>query len=108
MDNETDERLTFDDWTEDDGDKIALRMNGDAMIGEGILDGDFVVIRKADRIEKDGDIIAFRDYDGDVTLRRLYVGGNHVTFMAANPDIKPQRRDKVAILGVLVGVVRKY
>ena len=106
MPDETEDTVTFDAWTEGD-DKIALRVVGDAMIGEHIQDGDFVIIRRQDEA-RDGQIIALRDDDGCVTLRRYSRQMGRIWLEAANPAIKTVYRDSVEIIGVLVGVVRKY
>ena len=103
---ETDDTLTFDDWTEYD-DKFALRVVGDHMIDEHIADGDFVVIRKQD-LADNGQIVAVRDDDGEPTLRRYFSEGHRVRLEAANKAMRPIFRERVEILGVLVGVVRKY
>ena len=77
------------------------------MIEEHIADGDFVVIRKQDSA-RDGQIVAVRDDDGEATLKRLFREKNRVRLEPANKTMKPIFRDRVDILGVLVGVVRKY
>jgi repressor LexA len=106
-DIEQDERLDL--WDTDEDDKFALRVAGNAMIGEHIQDGDFVVIRKA-KSAKSGDIIAIRDDEGEATLRRYFPlpkGGVRLELSPAEGKTSIIR-DKVEILGVLVGVVRKY
>ncbi len=77
------------------------------MIDEHIADGDFVVIQRQEQA-RDGQIVAVRDDDGEATLKRFYREKNRVRLEPANKTMKPIYRDKVDILGVLVGVVRKY
>jgi len=103
---EQDEELSFSDWVED-GAKFALRVTGDSMIEEHIADGDFVIIKKQDQA-RDGQIVAVRDEDGEATLKRIYRDRSRVRLEPANRAMKPIFRDHVDILGVLVGVVRKY
>ncbi len=103
---EQDEELGFADW-EGAEDKFALKVTGNSMIEEHIADGDFVVIRKQDSA-RDGQIVAVRDDDGEATLKRLFREKNRVRLEPANKSMKPIFRDRVEILGVLVGVVRKY
>ena len=88
-------------------DKFALRVTGNSMIEEHIADGDFVVIHKQEQA-RDGQIVAVRDDDGEATLKRFYNEKNRVRLEPANKTMKPIFRDRVDILGVLVGVVRKY
>jgi len=103
---EQDEELAFTEW-EGAEDKFALRVSGDSMIEEHIADGDFVVIQRQDQA-RDGQIVAVRDEDGEATLKRFFRERNRVRLEPANKAMKPIFRDRVNILGVLVGVVRKY
>lgn len=103
---EQQDELTFSEWTEN-GDKFALRVSGDSMIDEHIADGDFVIIKRQDQA-RDGQIVAVRDEEGDATLKRLYRDKNRFRLEPANRTMKPIFRDHVNVLGVLVGVVRKY
>jgi repressor LexA len=100
------EELTFSDWTEP-GDKFALRVTGDSMIEEHIADGDFVILRRQEQA-RDGQIVAVRDDDGEATLKRFFRDKNRIRLEPANKTMKPIYRDRVNVLGVLVGVVRKY
>ena len=103
---EQSDELTINDWTES-GDKFALRVTGDSMIEEHIADGDFVVIKKQEQA-RDGQIVAVRDEDGEATLKKIYRDRNRIRLEPANKTMKPIFRDRVSILGVLVGVIRKY
>ena len=76
-------------------------------VDEHITDGDYVVIRRQETA-RDGQIVAVRDVDGEATLKRLFREKNRVRLEPANKAMKPIYRDNVEILGVLVGVVRKY
>jgi len=100
------EELTFSDWVEP-GDKFALRVSGDSMIDEHITDGDFVIIRRQEQA-RDGQIVAVRDEEGEATLKKIYKDRNRIRLEPANKTMKPIFRDRVNVLGVLVGVVRKY
>ncbi len=100
------DELTFSEWTEN-GDKFALRVTGDSMIEEHITDGDFVIIKKQEQA-RDGQIVAVRDDEGEATLKKLYREKNRFRLEPANRTMKPIFRDHVNVLGVLVGVVRKY
>jgi repressor LexA len=103
---EQQDELTFSDWM-DSTDKFALRVAGDSMIEEHIADGDYVIIRKQD-MARDGQIVAVRDEEGEATLKKLYRDKNRYRLEPANRSLKPIYRDHINILGVLVGVVRKY
>ncbi len=103
---EQDEELDFRDW-EDTDDKFALQVSGESMIEEHIADGDYVVIQRQEQA-RDGQIVAIRDDDGEATLKRFFKERNRVRLEPANKTMKPIFRENVKILGVLVGVVRKY
>jgi repressor LexA len=103
---EQDEELGFSEWEGAD-DKFALRVSGDSMIEDHIADGDYVVIQRQE-VARDGQIVAVRDDDGEATLKRLFRERNRVRLEPANKAMKPIYRDRVDILGVLVGVVRKF
>ncbi|WP_406695181.1 transcriptional repressor LexA [Singulisphaera sp. Ch08] len=103
---EQDEELGFAEWEGAD-DKFALRVSGNSMIEEHIADGDFVVIKKADQA-RDGQIVAVLDDEGAATLKKFFRERNRVRLEPANKTMKPIFRDNVEILGILVGVVRKY
>jgi repressor LexA len=100
------DELGFDEWEGAD-DKFALRVTGDSMIDAHIADGDFVVIRKHESAPRDGQIVAVLDEDGEATLKRFYKERHRVRLEPANKAMKPIYRDKVKVLGILVGVVRK-
>lgn len=103
---QADESLEFTEW-EDADDKFALRVNGNSMIDEHIADGDYVVIQRKETA-RDGQIVAVRDDEGEATLKRFFREKNRIRLEPANKSMKPIYRDRVDILGVLVGVVRKY
>jgi repressor LexA len=103
---QTDEELSFSDW-EGAEDKFALQVSGESMIDEHIADGDFVVIHRQSQA-RDGQIVAVRDEDGEATLKYFFREKGRVRLQPANKTMKPIYRDKIDILGVLVGVVRKY
>ena len=103
---QADEELGFSDW-EGDPEKFALKVAGNSMIEEHIADGDFVVIQRKETA-RDGQIVAVRDEEGEATLKRYFREKNRFRLEPANKTMKPIFRDRVEILGVLVGVVRKY
>ena len=103
---QADEELMFTDWEGAD-DKFALQVTGESMIEEHIADGDYVIIHKQEQA-RDGQIVAVRDEEGEATLKRFFKEKNRFRLEPANKTMKPIFRDKVDIIGVLVGVVRKY
>jgi len=91
------------------GDHFALEIEGESMIEAGILDGDIVVIRKADTARNGQIVVALVDGE-EATLKRLNKTSQGVELIAENRDF-PTRTfgpDRVDVQGVLVGLVRNY
>lgn len=86
---------------------FALKVKGDSMIEDGILEGDHVIIRRQDAAE-DGDIICALIGD-EATLKRFYRRGREVTLKPANKNYEPivVTEGEFRILGKAVGVIRK-
>ncbi len=91
-------------------DLFALRVTGDSMIDAGILDGDYVVIRKQP-VAHDGEIVVALIDRVEATLKRFRrISNSEVKLIPENPDMEPMiyRADRVTIHGVLVGQMRSY
>ncbi len=87
-----------------------LRVQGDSMIGDGILPGDYVFVKKQLHAQ-DGEIVVAM-IDDEATVKRVYFEGDRVRFQPSNPRMAPiYVRDadfkNTMILGVVVGVYRK-
>ena len=87
-----------------------LRVQGDSMVGDGILPGDYVFVKKQLHAS-DGDIVVAM-IDDEATVKRVYFEGDRVRFQPSNPRLAPiyVRQDdfkSTMILGVVVGVYRK-
>ena len=91
------------------GEHFALEVAGDSMVDAGILDGDTVIVRKADTADN-GTIVVALVERSEVTLKRLRKKGNTVALEAANPAYETRifGPDKVQIQGRLVGLIRRY
>ena len=91
------------------GEHFALEVKGDSMIEAGILDGDAVVIRRADTATP-GDIVVALVDEEEATLKRFRRRGNTIALEAANPAYETRifRSERVKVQGRLVGLIRKY
>jgi len=87
------------------GDLFALKIKGNSMVEEGILDGDTVILNKQSSANN-GEIVAVR-MDNDVTLKKFYKEKTRIRLQPANKKMKPIYTNKVEIQGKLVGVFRK-
>lgn len=86
-----------------------LRVKGDSMIEEHIMDKDYIVVRKQELVEN-GDIAAVLIDNNETTLKRVYVQEDKVVLKPANYKLKPIEIDssRVKIVGKVVGVIRIY
>ena len=91
------------------GEHYALEVSGDSMVDEGILDGDFALIRRAD-VARDGEIVVALVNNEEATLKTFRREGNMVRLDPANRHYEPQRYrpDQVQIQGKLAGLIRRY
>jgi repressor LexA len=91
------------------GEHYALEVSGDSMVDEGILDGDFALIRKVD-IARDGEIVVALVNNEEATLKTFRREGNMIRLDPANRLYEPQRYrpDQVQIQGRLAGLIRRY
>lgn len=91
------------------GEHYVLRVRGDSMIGEGVHDGDLVVVQRSETAA-DGDMVVAL-VGGEVTLKRIYrERGSRVRLQPANPALPPMiaRADDVKVQGVVAGLLRRY
>ena len=91
------------------GEHYALEVSGDSMVDEGILDGDFALIRKVDTA-REGEIVVALINNEEATLKTFRREGNMVRLDPANRHYEPQRYrpDQVHIQGRLAGLIRRY
>jgi repressor LexA len=91
------------------GEHYALEVSGDSMVEEGILDGDYALIRKADDAREGEIVVALIDGE-EATLKTFRREGQMVRLDPANRAYEPQRYEprRVAIQGRLAGLIRRY
>ena len=91
------------------GEHYALEVSGDSMVEEGILDGDFALIRKVDNA-REGDIVVALIDNEEATLKTYRREGQMIRLDPANRAYEAQRYDegRVTIQGRLAGLIRRY
>lgn len=90
----------------DEGDFL-LRVTGDSMIDAGIHDGDHVAVRRQETA-RDGEIVvALVGEDEEATVKRFFREADHVRLQAENPAYEPIVGQDVAVIGRVVGVLRR-
>ena len=87
-------------------DLFALKVQGESMIEVGILDGDTIIVEKANTAN-DGDIIVALVED-EATVKTFYREGNRFRLQPENSTMKPIYVDELIVLGKLVASMRFY
>ena len=86
-----------------------LRVRGDSMIEAGILDGDIVVVRRAQDARNGEIVVALAGDDetaDEATVKTFYREEGRVRLQPENASLEPIYADHVQILGTVVGVFR--
>jgi repressor LexA len=86
---------------------FALKVEGDSMRDEGILDGDFVLIERTQSAANGDKVVALLP-DGSTTLKTFYKEDDHIRLQPANPSFDPIRVKFCQVQGIVKGVVRRY
>ena len=94
-----------------DGNLFMLRVKGDSMTGDGILDNDYVVVKSETSSSSSDELLVVElpEADGTVGVKRLKKHGNKVTICSSNPDFDDieYSAGEVKIIGKVVTVLRK-
>lgn len=86
---------------------FALKVEGESMKDEGILDGDYVLIERTE-IAHNGDRVVALLPDGQTTLKTFFKEQDHIRLQPANPSFSPIIVRECKIQGIVRGVVRRY
>ena len=91
------------------GEHYALEVSGDSMVEEGILDGDYALIRKVDTA-REGEIVVALIDAAEATLKTFRREGQMIRLDPANRHYQAQRYrpEQVQIQGRLAGLIRRY
>ena len=104
----SDETIAVPEHLTSRGENYVLKVRGDSMVEDGILDGDLVIIARRERADNGEMVVA--NVNGEVTLKRLYQEGEKVRLQPANSMMNPiyaAARD-VAVQGIVVGLMRRF
>jgi repressor LexA len=88
----------------DDG-EFVLRVKGDSMKDAGILEGDFVIVRRQETAG-DGDIVVALVGE-EATVKRFFREDDHVRLQPENDAMEPIRTREAQVLGRVVGLCRR-
>jgi repressor LexA len=85
-----------------------LQVVGESMLGEGVFDGDWVVVERRQEAEAGEMVVAL--IGQDATLKRFYPEGEVIRLQPSNPSMAPIRvpAGEVRVQGVVVGLMRRF
>lgn len=89
------------------GHSFVLQAKGDSMVDDGILNGDYVVI-KEQKEARNGDIVVAVLRNGFATLKRYYKEASRIRLQPANSTMSPIYVTEVEIKGKVVAVIRQF
>ncbi|HLM08375.1 MAG TPA: transcriptional repressor LexA [Thermoleophilaceae bacterium] len=85
--------------------EFVLRVKGDSMVGAGIFEGDYVVVRPQETAA-DGEIVVALVGE-EATVKRFFREEKHVRLQPENDALEPILSRDVKVLGRVVGVCRR-
>ena len=88
-----------------DGELFVLRVRGESMINAGILNDDYIVVRKQPDA-RNGEIVVALVED-EATVKRFYKENGHFRLQPENDNMEPIIVPEVVILGRVVSLLRK-
>lgn len=92
------------------GENFVLRVQGDSMIEDGILDGDLIVVEKRETALPGQTVVALIDGEEATVKHYRPQGKNRIRLEPANSTMEPMTfpAESVRIQGVVIGLIRKY
>lgn len=95
------------DLAPDSSNSYVLRVKGESMIDDGILDGDYVVVER-NPSPKNGDVVVALLDNAYATLKRFYRERDRIRLQPANSKMKPIYCHDPLIQGVVRAVIRTF
>lgn len=86
-------------------DGFMLRVKGESMIEDGIMDGDYVIVRRQNTANNGETVVAM--VEDEATVKHIYKEDGRVRLQPANSTMEPMYFEKVEIVGKVVGLVRR-
>jgi repressor LexA len=88
-----------------EGNLFILEVMGDSMIEAGILDGDYLVVKKQNTANN-GEIVVAMTEEDEATVKRFFKEKTHIRLQPENSSMEPILVSTVTILGKVIGVFR--
>ncbi len=90
-----------------DENSYVLKVRGDSMIEDGILDGDYVIVERS-FYPQNGDVVVALLDNTYATLKRYYREKDRIRLQPANSTMQPIYDKNPAIQGIVRGVLRTF
>ncbi len=90
----------------EEGEVFALQIKGDSMVNAGILDGDKIIVKRAETADNGEIVVAL--VDNEATCKRFFKEKDRVRLQPENDFMAPMFFKNVMVLGKVVGLVRQY
>lgn len=89
------------------GETFVLRVKGDSMIEDHIMDGDFIIVEKREHAQNGEIVVAL--IENEATVKRFYREAGQIRLQPANAAMRPiyVAEEKLRIRGIVIGVLRK-
>ncbi|AHM56587.1 LexA repressor [Peptoclostridium acidaminophilum DSM 3953] len=88
-------------------DNFILKVKGSSMIEAGIMDGDYIIVKKQSAAQNGEIVVALLD-DNTATVKRFYKEADRIRLQPENASMEPIYAQNVAIVGIVKGLFRKY
>ncbi|MDO8559454.1 MAG: transcriptional repressor LexA [bacterium] len=95
------------DLVADPANTYVLKVRGQSMVDEGILDGDLVIVQR-NPSPKNGDVVVALLDNAYATLKKFYRETNRIRLQPANATMQPIYAKDPLIQGVVRGIIRKF
>lgn len=89
-----------------DGDLFALRVRGESMIQAGIMNNDYIIVRRQPDANNGEIVVAM--IEDEATVKRFYRECGHIRLQPENDTMSPIIVPSVTILGKVVSLIRKF
>jgi repressor LexA len=90
------------------GELFMLQVRGDSMVGAGVLDRDYVVVRRQGTAENGDMVVALLpNVEAEATVKHFSRKGGRVWLLPDNPAFEPIDGDQAQILGKVVTLIRR-
>ncbi len=83
-----------------------LRVQGESMINAGILDGDYIIVKRQATAENGEMVVAL--IDDEATVKTFYKEDGYFRLQPENDTMQPIIVNQMTILGKVTGLIRKY